>query len=81
MNKTPQKGEVYTHWKKPDHRYEIVGVGMSQMDIYDMKEMVIYKPLFDTDIDVEYWVRPLEDFIGEVDYGNSEKGPRFVKIV
>jgi hypothetical protein len=53
---------------------------MSQMDSFDMQEMVIYKPLFEMDIDVEYWVRPLEDFVGDVEYTNLEKGPRFVRI-
>lgn len=79
MNNQPQKRDRYTHWKKPENEYEIIGIGMSQMESYDMQEMVIYKPLFDTEIDVEYWVRPLEDFIGEVDYADGEKGPRFVK--
>jgi hypothetical protein len=75
----PQKGDRYTHWKNKEAQYEIVGIAMSQMDSYDMKEMVIYKPLFEVDIDVEYWVRPLEDFVGEVEYSEFEKGPRFIK--
>ena len=77
MNNQVQKGQIYIHWKKPEHEYEIVGIGLSQMDSYDLKEMVIYKPLFETDIDVEFWVRPLEDFLGEVEYGSGEAGPRF----
>ena len=79
MNNIPQKGQVYTHWKKSEHEYEIIGIALSQMDSYDLKEMVIYKPLFVTDIDVEFWVRPLEDFIGEVEYDIHTKGPRFIK--
>lgn len=73
-------GEIYTHWKKPENKYRIVGIGLSQMDSYDLQPMVIYEPLFETpEIDTKYWVRPLEDFVGEVEYSDATKGPRFVQ--
>lgn len=75
----PKKGERYAHWKNPDRVYEIVDIGISQMSNYDMKEMVIYKPLFQTDIEVSCWVRPLEDFAGDVPYNDATAGPRFIK--
>lgn len=75
----PKKGERYAHWKNPDNLYEIIDIGISQMGGYDMKEMVIYKPLFHTDIEVSCWVRPLSDFMGEVPYSVTTSGPRFIR--
>lgn len=79
MIDTPRAGERYVHWKNPDNVYEIVDIGISQMDGYDMKEMVIYRPLFKTNIEVSCWVRPLEDFVGNVSYTATSSGPRFIK--
>ena len=80
MDTKPQKGEIYTHWKDNTKEYKVFDVALSQMDSYDLMPMVIYKHLYEIgDVDTEYWVRPLEDFLGQVEYSDGTLGPRFVK--
>jgi hypothetical protein len=71
----PNPGEIWIHYKTRGE-YKIVGLGKFQVKSpdLDMKECVMYKALFDG----HHWVRPLEDFIEELDYDGA-KTSRFIK--
>lgn len=62
----------YQHYK--GHDYEVIGVGK---DTETEKEVVIYRPLYDSD--VAYWVRPLAMFCDTV-IVDGKTVPRFKRI-
>lgn len=65
QQKTPQKGEVYRHYK--GDMYEVVGLAIHSND--DMW-MVVYKPLYEN-ADAELFTRPLDEWFSEVSYNNE----------
>jgi hypothetical protein len=77
MNSIPQPGEVWQH-SKTKGEYEIIGTARLQVknEDLDMKECVIYKARTDEKV----WVRPVEDFIEEVEIGEGIKASRFSKM-
>lgn len=84
----PQKREKYYHFKSvggEDHLYEIVGLGTHT----ETKEiLVVYRPLYKSEYlkeklsaqagSLEYFIRPLSNFLEYVDR-DGYKGPRFFK--
>lgn len=50
----------YEHYK--GNTYEVIGTGV---DSETKQPVVIYKPLYDSE--VEYWVRPYEMFVGTIE--------------
>ena len=75
--KNPQEGEVWQHYKTKGE-YAILGTGQMQVKItdLDMKECVIYKALSDKKL----WVRPLVDFVEEVNNEEGNPVQRFIRI-
>lgn len=65
---------VYEHYKSPDLRYAVLGVGF---DTETQEPMVIYKPLYKSN--VKYWIRPYKMFISEVMIDGISR-PRFRKV-
>ena len=63
---------VYEHYK--GKRYEVIGVGL---DSETMKPVVVYAPLYESDI--PFWVRPYEMFLEFVDVDGT-KVRRFEKV-
>lgn len=63
---------IYRHYKGGEYR--VTGVGK---DTETEAEVVIYQPLYDSD--VAYWVRPLAMFNDEVTV-NGEPTRRFQKV-
>lgn len=51
---------IYEHYK--GNKYEVIGVGL---DTETTEPVVIYKPLYDSD--VSFWVRPYAMFIDTVE--------------
>ncbi|MFA7314492.1 MAG: DUF1653 domain-containing protein [Candidatus Magasanikbacteria bacterium] len=63
----------YRHYKGKE--YEVLGIAKHSETLEDL---VVYKPLYKQNM-CDYWVRPLEMFLGEVEI-NGEKMPRFTFI-
>lgn len=71
----PKQG-IYYHFKDPDKHYEVLGTAFHTET---EEPMVLYKPLYETD--QQYFVRPLDMFIGEVDKPElGYAGPRFIWV-
>lgn len=74
------KGEIYQHHKydpsgvDKNYIYEIIDIGF---DTERQEEVVIYKPLYESDIKI--FVRPKNNFLETVE-NNGSKINRFVKI-
>lgn len=65
---------VYVHYKSDEKRYEVLGTGRNTET---NEEYVVYRPLYETSDDKpDFWVRPLEMFIGTV-VVDDEVVPRF----
>ena len=75
--KNPQEGEIWQHYKTKGE-YTILGTGQMQVKVtdLDMKDCVIYKALSDKKL----WVRPLVDFIEEVNNEEGNPVQRFIRI-
>ncbi len=79
---SPKIGEVWRHYKT-EGRYEILNIGRMQVKAegLDMAECVIYKAQSDGLV----WVRPLADFVEEIEIkneaGESEMVQRFSKVI
>ncbi len=71
----PQSGELYVHFKHPDQKYKIVGIGMHTET---EEEMVIYQPLYENPA-APFFVRPLKMFIEEVER-DGVKQVRFTRV-
>lgn len=68
---------IYVHYKSNHMRYEVIGVGMSSET---HEEFVVYKPLYvSPDFNPEYWIRPYDMFVSEVEV-EGKKVPRFRKV-
>lgn len=65
-----QKG-IYEHYK--GKRYEVVGIAKHSETLEDL---VVYRPLYETEVSVDFWVRPLAMFT-EVIVIDGRKIPRF----
>lgn len=67
---------IYSHYKDPAKRYEIVGTGL---DTATDGLVVVYRPLYETDY--ELFTRPIIQFFQEVDDPKySYQGPRFTLV-
>lgn len=74
--KEPELG-IYYHFKDPDKHYEVLGIAFHTET---EEKMVLYKRLYEADIP-EFFVRPLEMFMGTVDKPEiGYQGPRFVRV-
>lgn len=67
---------VYVHYKSDDMRYQVLGVGRNTETNEDY---VVYRPLYETDEEVDFWVRPYGMFIGQVEVNGSSVN-RFRKL-
>jgi hypothetical protein len=65
-------GQIYTHFKNPDHRYRVLHLAK---DSETMEDLVVYEALYDEAVS-KIWVRPLAMFIEHIDRGDYH-GPRF----
>lgn len=61
---------IYEHYK--GNKYEVIGTGLYKRNINGVQQ-IIYKPL---GINIDYFIRSIEDFDGMVYYDMKEK-PRF----
>jgi len=70
-----EKG-IYVHYKSDHMRYEVLGVGLNTetKDAY-----VVYRPLYEGDINPDFWIRPYDMFIESVEV-DGQTVPRFKKI-
>ncbi len=70
-------GDIYSHYKRPNKRYEILGIAKNSNNL---TEMVIYKALYQGEFKFgTIWVRPLEEFLETIEF-NGKKIQRFNKI-
>ncbi len=74
--KEPELG-IYYHFKDPAKHYEVLGIAFHTET---EEKMVLYKRLYEADIP-EFFVRPIEMFMGDVDKPEiGYSGPRFVQV-
>lgn len=66
----------YIHYKSDDKRYNVLGTGRNTET---NGEYVIYTPLYETEDGPEFWVRPLDMFMGTVVVGDVVM-PRFRRV-
>lgn len=66
-----QSGSIYEHYK--GQRYKVIQVARHTETL---EEVVVYQALYG---DHEYWVRPLEMFLEEIEI-NGKLQPRFKEI-
>ena len=64
-------GGIYTHYKKLEQKYKIIGIAFNTETEEDM---VIYQPQYENEH--AYFVRPLRMFLEEVEF-EGKKVPRF----
>jgi hypothetical protein len=67
-------GQIWTHFKRPNKRYEIIAIGK---DSESLEEVVIYKALYQGEFRFgQIWSRTLKDFL-EIIEKNGEEISRF----
>lgn len=67
-------GQIWSHYKAPSKRYEIVVIGK---DSETLEEIIIYKALYQSDFKFgQIWCRKKKEFL-EIIEKNSERLPRF----
>lgn len=67
---------LYIHYKSEDKRYEVLGTGR---DTETDEEYVVYRPLYVTENQPNFWIRPIEQFLGTV-VVKGETLPRFRRV-
>ena len=65
---------IYEHYK--GMHYKVIGVGRHTES---EESYVVYTPLYDADGQPEFWLRPYEMFVGDVEVEGKTR-PRFKKI-
>lgn len=63
---------IYEHYK--GNRYEVIGVALHTETL---EPMVVYRPLYKTDVPL--WTRPFAMFVGTVEVDGAQV-PRFSRI-
>jgi hypothetical protein len=64
----PKPGEIYLHFK--NKKYEIIAIALD-CEIRT-KKIVVYKQLYESENPAgTIWVRSLEDFVGEKEFGED----------
>jgi hypothetical protein len=77
MDMQIKKGQIWSHYKYPKKRYEIIELAKNSENL---EEMVVYKALYQGDFKFgQVWVRPLKEFL-EIIERNGEKIERFSLI-
>jgi hypothetical protein len=72
-----KKGQIVSHYKKPNKRYEIIETGLNSETL---EEMIVYKALYQGEFKFgQVWVRPKSEFFDIVEI-NGQKTTRF-KII
>ena len=64
---------VYQHYK--GKKYRVIGVAKHSESLEDM---VVYEALYENELS-KLWVRPLEMFLGEVEF-DGKRVPRFTYV-
>lgn len=72
------KPGIYVHYKSADKRYEVLGVAMNTET---HEKYVVYRPLYESDdvINPDFWVRPYEMFVSNVEVDGGTV-PRFKRV-
>jgi hypothetical protein len=61
MEKEIRKGQIWSHYKNPNHHYKIICIARHSETL---EEMVVYKILYKSETGMgEYWVRPKNIFL------------------
>jgi cyclomaltodextrinase / maltogenic alpha-amylase / neopullulanase len=72
-----RKGQIYSHYKRPNKRYEILELGLNSET---MEEMIVYKALYQGEFPFgQIWIRPKKMFEETIEK-NGEKIARFKLI-
>lgn len=73
-----KKGDIITHYKKPNKRYEVLEIGF---DSNTMQEMIVYKALYQGEFKFgTIWIRPKKEFFDIIEF-NGIKNQRFKKVL
>jgi hypothetical protein len=65
-----KKGQIWSHYKAPNKRYEILNIGKNSDDL---SEVVIYKALYQGEFKFgQIWIRPLTEFLSKVEKNGQE---------
>lgn len=67
---------IYVHYKSDDMRYQVMGVGLNTET---KEEYVVYRPLYKGDINLDFWIRPFDMFMGTVEL-DGKIIQRFTKV-
>jgi len=70
MERKIKPGQIWSHYKKPDHHYEIVCIGRHSETL---EEMVVYKILYKSETGMgDYWIRPKNIFLEKITKDGKE---------
>jgi len=65
-----QVGQIWSHYKRPDRRYEIIAIGKNSETL---DEMVVYKALYQGEFKFgQIWCRSLNEFLGTLTKDGKE---------
>ncbi len=73
LRKKVKVGDLYSHYKNPDHHYKILAVGFIEAT---EEPCVVYQALYGENLT---WVRTEGEFLAEVEF-EEKVVPRFKKV-